>query len=49
MTINVLRIPVIDVIENPPRVEAGSRSEKRKAIAVSNAIRVPTPRAKPSL
>ena len=34
--ITVLRIPVvINVIENPPRVEAGSRSENRKAVAVA--------------
>src|ERR1700726_3868409 len=47
MAINVLRIPVvINVIENPPRVAVGSTSEKCKAIAVRNAIRVPLPRAK---
>src|SRR6202043_4002396 len=47
MAINVLRIPVvINVIENPPRVAVGSTSEKCKAIAVRNAIWVPTPRAK---
>jgi hypothetical protein len=46
MAINVLRIPVINVIENPPRVGIGSKSEKRKAIVATNAIWVLTPRAK---
>jgi MFS transporter, UMF1 family len=39
MAVNVLRIPaVIKLIEIPPRVEAGSRFQKREAIAAANAI-----------